>query len=103
MTDVDAPETDVNDDDDDDANREPAPVATAVLRHLATSLVDDADSVRVEALAGRGRRVRLAVTVAPDDFGRLIGRRGRVAAAVRTVVAAAAVQDGTEVEVEFVE
>ena len=45
MTDVDAPETDVTDDDDDDANREPAPVATAVLRHLATSLVDDADSV----------------------------------------------------------
>ena len=103
MTDVDAPDSDLDDDDDDAGNRALAPVATAVLRHLATSLVDDTDSVRVEALAGRGRRIRLAVTVAPDDFGRLIGRRGRVAAAVRTVVAAASVQDGAEVEVEFVE
>lgn len=80
-----------------------APVAAAVLRHIALSLVDDPSVVTVAVQPGRGRRVRLAVTVAPDDFGRLIGRRGRVAAAIRSVVAAAAVRDGVDVEVEFVE
>ena len=104
MTDVevnaDGPEID---EDDDGATRVSAPIAAAVLRHIALSLVDDTDAVRVEELSGRGRRVKLAVTVASDDFGRLIGRRGRVAAAVRAVVAAAAVRDGTDVEVEFVE
>ena len=45
----------------------------------------------------------LNVTVAPGDMGRVIGKRGRVATAIRTVVRAAAVRDGVEVDVEFVD
>jgi len=93
--------------DDDDApeegNRALAPVANAVLAHIAGSIVDDPDAVEVETIPLRAGKVRLAVRVAPNDFGRLIGRRGRVAAAVRTLVSAAAVRDGLDVEVEFVE
>ena len=92
-----------SDDEGDDVNRAPAPVATAVLRHITRSVVDDPDAVDFTAIPLRARRVRLAVRVAPNDFGRLIGRRGRVAAAVRTLVGAAAVKDGVDVEVEFVE
>ena len=47
--------------------------------------------------------MRLDVTVNEDDMGRVIGRRGRVASAIRTVVGAAAVKDGVTTEVEFVE
>ena len=88
---------------DDEGNQVLAPVATAVLTHIARSVVDDADAVEIDAVPLRGDRVRLAVHVAPNDFGRLIGRRGRVAAAIRTLVGAAAVKDGLDVEVEFVE
>ncbi len=65
-----------------------------------TSLVDDADAVRIDALERRNR-VRLEVRVGPDDMGRVIGKRGRVAGAIRTVVRAAAVRDGVDVDVEF--
>ena len=49
------------------------------------------------------RRAILKVHVAQDDMGRVIGRRGRTAQAVRTLVAAAAVRDGVEVDVDFVD
>jgi uncharacterized protein len=78
----------------------PAPTATDVLELIVTSLVDDADAVRVDALEQRNR-VRLEVRVGPDDMGRVIGKRGRVAGAIRTVVRAAAVRDGVDVDVEF--
>jgi predicted RNA-binding protein YlqC (UPF0109 family) len=87
----------------EEGNRAIAPVANAVLRHIACSIVDDPEAVEVETIPLRAGKVRLAVRVAPNDFGRLIGRRGRVAAAVRTLVGAAAVRDGLDVEVEFVE
>ena len=45
----------------------------------------------------------LEVQVADDDMGRVIGKRGRVANAIRTVVRAAAARDGVEVDVEFVD
>jgi predicted RNA-binding protein YlqC (UPF0109 family) len=97
------PVDDEDEDAEDDANRAPAPVAAAVLTHITRSVVDDPDAVDITAIPMRAGRVRLAVRVAPNDFGRLIGRRGRVAAAVRTLVGAAAVKDGVDVEVEFVE
>jgi predicted RNA-binding protein YlqC (UPF0109 family) len=82
--------------DDDDL----APTATSVLDLLVTSLVDDPDAVRIDPIEQRGR-VRLEVRVGPDDMGRVIGKRGRVANAIRTVVRAAAVRDGVDVDVEF--
>jgi predicted RNA-binding protein YlqC (UPF0109 family) len=91
-----APEDDRGDGDDS----EPAPTAISVLDLLVTSLVDDPDAVRIDPIDQRGR-VRLEVRVGPDDMGRVIGKRGRVANAIRTVVRAAAVRDGVEVDVEF--
>ncbi len=80
----------------------PAPTAEAVLLHLCRSVVSLPDDVLVETSAN-GDRVRLDVTVNADDMGRIIGRRGRVASAIRTVVGAAAAKDGVVTEVEFVE
>jgi predicted RNA-binding protein YlqC (UPF0109 family) len=80
----------------------PAPTAQAVLLHLCQSVVGHPDDVSIEATAN-GDKVRLDVTVNNDDMGRVIGRRGRVASAIRTVVGAAAVKDGVSTEVEFVE
>ena len=79
-----------------------APTATAVLTHVVSSIVDDADAVRVEGLASKGR-VKLQVKVGPGDLGRVIGRRGRTAQSIRAVVRAAATRDGVDVDVDFVD
>ncbi len=102
MTEVDNAAEQVGDDDDRDEGPL-APTAVAVMTFLAKAVVDDADAVRVEASRVRGKKVRISVYASQHDFGRLIGRRGRVAAAIRTVVGAAAAKDGLEAEVEFVE
>lgn len=79
-----------------------APRAQAVLEHIVRSVVEVPDSARVVASAD-GDDVRLDVHVDRADIGRVIGRRGRVASAIRTVVRAAAVNDGRSVTVDFVE
>ncbi len=84
-----------------DANTITAASARAVLEYLARSVVDDPDGVRVEV--EDGRPVTLEVHVSDGDMGRVIGKRGRVANAIRTVVRAAAARDGVEVDVEFVD
>jgi predicted RNA-binding protein YlqC (UPF0109 family) len=90
------------DDDVDDGNDLPGAHAIDVLAYLVESIVEDPDGVEVE-LDDTGSRVRLNVTVSPGDMGRVIGKRGRVANAIRTVVRAAAVRDELEVDVEFVD
>jgi len=79
-----------------------APTAAAVLTHIVRSIVDNPDDVVVEATPDRGR-IRLDVRVAPGEMGRVIGRRGRTAQSVRTVVRAAATRDDVEVDIEFVD
>ena len=74
--------------------------ALAVLTYLARSLSNDPDSVVIETEERRGG-VRLNLHVAPDDMGRVIGRRGRVAQAIRTVVAAAGARDGVKTSVDI--
>ena len=76
--------------------------ALAVCEYVVKQIVDDPDAVSVE-LSDRDGGYRLDVTVGDGDMGRVIGKRGRVANAIRTVVRAAAVQDGAEVDVEFVD
>lgn len=88
--------------DADQGNGAPAPIATAVLTHVVRSIVDDAEAVQVEGVPGRNR-VRLEVKVGPGDLGRVIGRRGRTAQSIRTVVRAAATRDGVDVDVDFVD
>ncbi|MGI8663883.1 MAG: KH domain-containing protein [Acidimicrobiales bacterium] len=79
----------------------PAATATAVTEYLVRALVEEPDGVAVDVLDGR--RTTIEVHVAPGDMGRVIGKRGRVAQSIRTVVRAAAARDGAEVDVEFVE
>jgi uncharacterized protein len=86
----------------DTGNQVPAPIATAVLTHVVRSIVDDPDAVLVEVSEGR-HRTKLEVRVAPGDLGRVIGRRGRTAQSIRTVVRAAASRDGLEIDVDFVD
>jgi uncharacterized protein len=69
---------------------------------LCRALVDDPDSVTVEEIDENGDVV-LEVSVAGDDLGRLIGRGGRVANAIRTVAKAAATRERKRVLVEFVD
>lgn len=79
------------------------PTATAVLDYVVRQLVEDPDAVSIE-FDDRGRRPALNVHVGPGDMGRVIGKRGRVAQSIRTVVRAAAARDGGgDVEVEFVD
>jgi len=92
--------SDQHDPQGDDANTVPAPTAVAVLEHLVRSIVDDPDAVRVSTGRSRGR-IKLEVSVGPGDLGRVIGRRGRTAQSIRTVVRAAAVRDSVEVDVDF--
>lgn len=68
---------------------------------LVKSLVDAPDQVQVDQVDS-SRSVVLEVRVAENDMGKVIGRQGRVARAIRTVVKAAAVKDGRRVSVEFV-
>jgi len=77
-----------------------APTAQAVLRHVVGALVEDQDAIQIDTETA-GATPRLTVRVGRSDMGRVIGKRGRVAQAIRTVVRAAAVRDGTDVEVEF--
>lgn len=81
---------------------EPGARATDVLEYVVKALVDEPDAVDIDVLEDR-RGLRMQVSVAPGDMGRVIGRRGRMANAIRTVVRAAAVNDGLPVDVDFVD
>lgn len=74
----------------------------AVLDHIARSLVDEPDAVEVDVSEARNGTV-LSLRVAPGDMGRVIGKRGRIAQALRTVVRAAGARDGTEASVDIVD
>ena len=78
-----------------------APIAEGVLEYLIRSIVEEPDEVRIQTSGDE--RCTFSVTVAGGDMGRVIGRRGRVANAIRTIVRAAAVRDETEIDVDFVD
>jgi len=88
--------------DEYDANRAVGAIPRAVLEYLARSIVEDGDAVVVEAEQGRGG-LSLRLHVAPSDMGRVIGRRGRVAQAIRTVVRAAGAKEGIQADVDIVD
>jgi predicted RNA-binding protein YlqC (UPF0109 family) len=89
------------DDGPDEFNRVRAANARAVLEYVAKEIVDEPESVSVEVQ--EGRTVVLRLHAAPDDLGRLIGRRGRVAQSIRTVVRAAGHREGDDVSVDIVD
>ncbi|HET8607322.1 MAG TPA: KH domain-containing protein [Gaiellaceae bacterium] len=73
-----------------------------LLAYLARELVDAPDAVRVET-EERDDALVLFLHVAPDDVGKVIGRQGRIARALRTLVRASAVREHRRVLVEIVE
>jgi hypothetical protein len=73
-----------------------------LVEYLARRLVEHADQVAVEEVEDDGTLV-IRLRVAPDDLGRVIGRGGRIARALRTVVRAAGVHGDRRVTLEIVE
>ena len=74
-----------------------------LLVYLAKSLVDEPDKVEVEQFEEDDGTLVLELSVADDDYGKVIGRGGRTAQALRTVIKAAAVKDNRRVLVDIVE
>ena len=74
----------------------------SVLTYLAKSLSNDPESVLIETEERRGG-MRLNLHVAPGDMGRVIGRRGRTAQAIRTMVNVAGAKDGVQASVDIVD
>jgi uncharacterized protein len=74
----------------------------AVLTYLARALSNDPDAVVVET-EERRNGVRLNLHVAPEDMGRVIGRRGRTAQAIRTLVNVAGAKDDVQASVDIVD
>ena len=68
---------------------------------MAQAVVNNADQVRVEEVEGSSMIV-LELKVDPDDMGRIIGKDGRVANAMRTLLRTSAAKDGKRVNLEIV-
>ncbi len=73
-----------------------------LVRFIARSLVDNPEAVKVESHEDGGETV-IELSVAPDDMGKVIGRQGRIAKAIRTVVKAASVREDKKYMVSIVE
>lgn len=68
---------------------------------IAKALVDNPDLVQVKEVAGE-QSIILELKVAPEDMGKVIGKQGRIAKAIRTVVKAAAIKENKRVVVEII-
>lgn len=69
---------------------------------IAKSLVDSPDQVKVNEVGGE-QSIILELRVAPEDMGKIIGKQGRIAKAIRTVVKAAAIKVDKRVVVEIID
>jgi predicted RNA-binding protein YlqC (UPF0109 family) len=74
-----------------------------LLEYLARALVENPDAVEVEEFEEDDGTIVLELSVAEDDYGQVIGRGGRTAAALRAVVKAAAVKENRRVLVDIVD
>ncbi|MDN5352336.1 MAG: uncharacterized protein PWQ12_1256 [Clostridiales bacterium] len=73
-----------------------------LVKMIAASLVDDPESVEVKEVEG-AQSIIIELKVAPDDMGKVIGKQGRIAKAIRTVVKAAATKENKRVVVEIIQ
>jgi predicted RNA-binding protein YlqC (UPF0109 family) len=99
-------EDEVDDDDDEigaEGNRIVGGIPKGVLEYVARNIVDDPDGVFVETSERRTGEVELRLHVSPSDMGKVIGRRGRVAQALRQVVAAAGTKEGVRASLDIVD
>ena len=74
-----------------------------VVEYIVTEIVEDKKSVSVDISSTSEESVNIEVRTSPQDMGRVIGKRGRVARAIRTVAQAAADEEGLESSVEFID
>ena len=74
-----------------------------VVEYIVTQIVEDTKSVKVDIAVSDDENVTIEVRTSPDDMGRVIGKRGRVARAIRTVAQAAADEEGLQSSVEFID
>src|SRR5438128_12264433 len=88
---------------DADDLAQPGEIPRQLLEYLAECLVDSPEKVSVERFYGDAGTIVLELCVGPDDYGRVIGRGGRTAHALRAVVKAAATGEGSHVLVDIVE
>lgn len=86
--------------DDNAGNRVQGALARAAVEYIVKQIVDDVEAVSVD-FEDAGTTVTLRVHVADDDKGKIIGKRGRVAQAVRTVVRAIGSREGVTVMVDI--
>ena len=75
----------------------------ALVEYIAQSLVDYPESVSVEQERGGGSKIRLELKVARSDMGRVIGKGGRVANAMRVLLRVAAAREGKQANLSVVE
>ena len=78
-------------------------MAVDTLDYIARNLVDHPDEVEITEAEDDDGELVLELRVHPDDMGKVIGKRGRTAKAIRTMVKAAATRDGSTATVEIVE
>ena len=75
-------------------------IVDKVVKYVVTNIVDNPDDVEVEVIDDGEDAVVAEVRTAKSDMGRVIGRRGRVAKAIRTVAKAAGDEEGLDVQVD---
>ena len=73
-----------------------------LLEYLAKALVDNPDDIQIEVIEGE-RSVILQLKVNQEDIGKVIGKQGRIAQALRTLVKAAATKQGKNAIVEILD
>lgn len=73
-----------------------------LVEYIAKSLVDNPDEVSVNEVEG-SQSIIIELKVSPDDMGKIIGKQGRIAKAIRTVVKAAAIKENKRVVVEIIQ
>ena len=71
-----------------------------LIQFIAESIVDDPSEVSVNRIE-ENNSITVELSVADEDMGKVIGKRGRIAKAIRTVVNAAAAKEGTKVKVDI--
>lgn len=74
-----------------------------LIEYIARSLVDDPDQVQVGQLRSGAGKFRLELRVAREDMGRVIGKGGRVANAMRVLLRVSAAREGKQVSLDVIE
>ena len=72
-----------------------------LIEYIAQSLVDEPEAVQVREIRNDHNALALELHVASDDFGKVIGRQGRVAKAMRTLLRAGGTRDGRHTSLEI--